>query len=81
MLQSAGLIALQDGGNALSTPAEIDTAASRVSVVPVDANQTAIQLQDLDGAIVNNNFAADAGIDRRRRSTPTWRTRRRPART
>jgi D-methionine transport system substrate-binding protein len=63
VLQSAGLISLKDGGNALSSPAEIDAAASRVTVVPVDANQTAIQLQDLDGAIVNNNFAADAGID------------------
>jgi D-methionine transport system substrate-binding protein len=63
VLQSAGLIELADGGNALSTPAEVDQAASRVKVVPVDANQTAIQLQDLDGAVVNNNFAADAGID------------------
>jgi D-methionine transport system substrate-binding protein len=63
VLQSAGLISLKDGGNALSSPAEIDAAASRVTVVPVDDNQTAIQLQDLDGAIVNNNFAADAGID------------------
>jgi D-methionine transport system substrate-binding protein len=63
VLQSAGLISLKDGGSALSSPAEIDQAASRVTVVPVDANQTAIQLQDLDGAVVNNNFAADAGID------------------
>ena len=63
VLQSAGLITLEGGGNALSTPAEIDQAASRVTVVPVDANQTAIQLQDLDAAVVNNNFAADAGID------------------
>ncbi|WP_129339284.1 MetQ/NlpA family ABC transporter substrate-binding protein [Cellulomonas endophytica] len=63
VLQSAGLISLVDGGNALSTPAEIDEAASRVTVVPVDANQTAVQLQSLDGAIINNNFAADADID------------------
>lgn len=63
VLQSAGLITLTDGGNALSTPAEIDAAASRVEVVPVDANQTAVQLRSLDAAVVNNNFAADAGID------------------
>jgi D-methionine transport system substrate-binding protein len=63
VLQSAGLVSLNDGGNAFSTPAEIDTAASRVTVVPVDANQTAVQLQSLDGAIINNNFAGDAGID------------------
>lgn len=63
VLQSAGLIELADGGNAFSTPAEIDEAASRVTVVPVDANQTAVQLQSLDGAVINNNFATDAGID------------------
>lgn len=63
VLQSAGLITLQGGGNALSTPADIDEAASRVTVVPVDANQTAVQLQSLDGAVINNNFAADANID------------------
>jgi D-methionine transport system substrate-binding protein len=63
VLQSAGLISLTDGGNAFSTPAEIDEAASRVKVVPVDANQTPVQLQSLDAAIINNNFATDAGID------------------
>jgi D-methionine transport system substrate-binding protein len=63
VLQSAGLIELAGGGNAFSTPAEIDEAASRVKVVPVDANQTAVQLQSLDGAVINNNFATDAGID------------------
>jgi len=63
VLQSAGLISLTDGGNAFSTPAEIDEAASTVKVVPVDANQTAVQLQSLDGAVINNNFATDAGID------------------
>jgi D-methionine transport system substrate-binding protein len=63
VLQSAGLISLTGGGNALSTPAEIDEAASRVTVVPVDANQTAVQLQSLDGAVINNTFAADAGLD------------------
>lgn len=63
VLQSAGLVSLVGGGNAFSTPAEIDEAASRVTVVPVDANQTAVQLQSLDAAIINNNFAGDAGID------------------
>lgn len=63
VLQSAGLITLKGGGNALSTPADIDEAASRVTVVPVDANQTAVQLKSLDGAVINNNFAADANLD------------------
>lgn len=63
VLQSAGLIALKDGGNALSTPADVLDEGTRVTVVPVDANQTAVQLQTLDAAIVNNNFAYDANID------------------
>ena len=62
-LQSAKLITLKNGGNALSTPAEIVAGTSRVKVVPVDANQTTVQLKSLDGAIINNNFASDAGID------------------
>lgn len=62
VLQSAGLIELEDGGNAFSTPAQV-TDASRVRVVPVDASQTPAQLQTLDAAVINNNFAADAGID------------------
>jgi len=63
VLQSAKLISLTGGGTALSTPADIDKAASRVKVVPVDANQTAVQVKSLDAAIINNNFASDAGID------------------
>lgn len=63
VLQSAGLIELEGGGNAFSTPAEIEEEASRVTVVPVDANQTAVQVNTLDGAVINNNFATDAGID------------------
>jgi len=62
-LQSAKLITLKNGGNALSTPAEIVAGTSRVKVVPVDANQTTVQLKTLDAAIINNNFAGDAGID------------------
>ena len=34
-----------------------------MTVVPVDANQTAVQLRSLDGAVINNNFAADANLD------------------
>jgi D-methionine transport system substrate-binding protein len=62
-LQSAKLITLKNGGNALSSPAEIVAAKSRVKVVPVDANQTTVQLKSVDAAVINNNFAADAGIN------------------
>jgi len=62
-LQSAKLISLKNGGNALSTPADVVKDTSRVKVVPVDANQTQVQLKSLDAAVINNNYASDAGIN------------------
>ena len=63
VLQQAGLISLTGGGNPLSTPADIDTAASKVSVTPVDAAQTVASLPSVDAAVINNNFALDADLD------------------
>jgi len=63
VLQKAGLLKLKDGGNTLATPADIVASDSKVSVIPVDAAQTAPALDSADGAIVNNNFALTAGID------------------
>ncbi|WP_277681996.1 MetQ/NlpA family ABC transporter substrate-binding protein [Saccharomonospora azurea] len=63
VLQDAGLISLKNGGSVLSTPAEIDRAASKVEVTPVDAAQTVAVLDSVDASIVNNGFAMDAGLD------------------
>lgn len=63
VLQKAGLLKLKGGGNTLATPADIDASASKVSVIPVDAAQTAPALSSADAAIINNNFALTAGID------------------
>jgi D-methionine transport system substrate-binding protein len=63
VLQKAGLLKLKNGGSTLATPADIDAAASKVTVIPVDAAQTAPALNSADGAIVNNNFALTAGLD------------------
>ncbi|MFE5908658.1 MetQ/NlpA family ABC transporter substrate-binding protein [Streptomyces wedmorensis] len=63
VLQQAGLLKLKGGGTALSTPAEVDTAVSKVKVTPVDASQTVASLPSVDGAVVNNNFALDAKLD------------------
>lgn len=60
VLQAAGLIQLRDGGNSLSTPADIES--GRVEVVPVDAAQTANNLNSVDAAIVNNNYATAAKL-------------------
>ncbi len=61
-LQSAGLLELKDGGNALSTPADI--VSSKVELVQVDSNQTVTALQDgsAQAAIVNNTQAQRGGL-------------------
>ncbi|MFT8636898.1 MAG: MetQ/NlpA family ABC transporter substrate-binding protein [Pseudoclavibacter sp.] len=62
VLQGAGLLKLKDGGNAFSSPADIIADQSKVTVKPVNANQTAISLQDVDGSIINQNYITDAGL-------------------
>lgn len=62
VLQSAGLIELEDGGSIFSTVADIDAAASTVTVEAVDADFTASSLPDFAGAIVNNDFVTKSGL-------------------
>lgn len=61
VLQSAGLLELEDGGSVFSTPADV-LPGSTVSVTPVDAAFTATSLPDVAGAIINNDFVEDAGL-------------------
>ena len=62
VLQSAGLLTLKDGGTAFSTTKDIQTA--KVEVQPIDASQTATALKNgsVAAAIVNKNYAVDAGL-------------------
>lgn len=62
VLQSAGLITLKDGGSPYSTTADIDTAASKVEVVLIDADKIGTSLPDLEAAIMNNDFLEQAGF-------------------
>ena len=60
-LQTAGLLELKDGGNSLSTPAEI--VSSKVKIIPVDSNQTVNALKGTtDAAVVNNTQAQKGGL-------------------
>lgn len=63
VLQSAGLVQLQDGGSPYSTVADVIEEESRVTVSAVDAAITATSLPDVAAAIINNDFLTDAGID------------------
>ncbi|MFC8922546.1 MetQ/NlpA family ABC transporter substrate-binding protein [Cellulosimicrobium sp. NPDC057127] len=61
VLQEAGLVELKDGGSSLSTEADV-LPSSKVTVTPVAAEQTPIQLQSVDASIINNDFVEDAGL-------------------
>ncbi|WP_022881974.1 MetQ/NlpA family ABC transporter substrate-binding protein [Gryllotalpicola ginsengisoli] len=62
VLQSAGLLELKDGGSPFSTTADITS--SKVKITTLDAAQTARALQSgsVVAAIVNKNYATDAGL-------------------
>ncbi|GAB3409710.1 MetQ/NlpA family ABC transporter substrate-binding protein [Schumannella luteola] len=62
VLQDAGLLKLKNGGSAFSSTKDIESAD--VEVTPLDASQTAGALQSgsVDAAIVNKNYATDAGL-------------------
>lgn len=62
VLRSAGLVTLVRD-RLTPTAGDVDQAASRVSLVLVDPAQTARSLDSVDGAVVNNNYLSDSGID------------------
>lgn len=63
VLQAAGLLKLKKDGLVTPTPADIDTGASKVTVIPMEATQTATAYHEGTPAIINNNFLLRAGID------------------
>lgn len=62
VLQQAGLLTLEDGGTIFSTPDDIVEDESKVTVTEVDASFTASSIQDVDAAVVNNDFVSKAGL-------------------
>ena len=64
VLKTAGLITLKGEWTAFATPADIDTAASKVKVTPLKAEQVANSLSDptVVGGVINNDYVADAGL-------------------
>lgn len=61
VLQSAGLLKLEGGGTLSSTELDV-LPESKVTVTPVDAAQAAVALKSVAGAVINNDFIADAGL-------------------
>ncbi|MBF0816734.1 methionine ABC transporter substrate-binding protein [Microbacterium paludicola] len=63
VLQEAGLITLEDGGNSFSTAEDVIADESRVEVKAVDAAITVTSLPDVAAAIINNDFVTKAGLE------------------
>ena len=63
VLVQAGLVKLKTDGLITPTPADIDNAASKVKVQPVDAAQTTAAYGEGKPAVINNSFLDLAGID------------------
>lgn len=63
VLVQAGLVTLKESGLITPAPADIDEAASKVSVLPIDAAQTPSAYQEGTPAIINNSFLERSGID------------------
>ncbi|MCS5478561.1 MetQ/NlpA family ABC transporter substrate-binding protein [Corynebacterium sp. YIM 101645] len=63
VLVQTGLVTLRTEGLLNPTPADIDTGASEVDVIPVDAAQTTAVFHEGRPAVINNSFLERAGID------------------
>lgn len=63
VLKQAGLVKLKGEDLVTPTPADVDTAASKVKIVPVDSAQTATVYNEGKPAIINNTFLERANID------------------
>lgn len=63
VLVQAGLVTLKEEGLLDPAPADIDTEASQVQVIAVDAAQTTTVFHEGRPAVINNSFLERAGID------------------
>lgn len=63
VLQKLGLIELEGGGSATSSPDDIIADKSRVSVTEVAADIIPATLPDVDAGVINNDYVEPAGLD------------------
>lgn len=62
LLSKAGLIAIPDGGESI-TPADITENKKNLEFTEVDAAQLPRTLEEVDLAVINGNYALDAGLN------------------
>lgn len=62
LLASRGVIGLKKGVGDTATPEDITSNPKKLTVKPLDPAQLPRSLDDLDAAVINNNYALDAGL-------------------
>ena len=63
LLQQEGLIPLKEGAGINATKADIVENPKNLDIVELEANQLPVRLQDVDMAVINGNYAIDAGLN------------------
>lgn len=63
VLQTAGLISLKDGGSIASTVQDIEKNDKNLQFIELDAAQIPRSLDDVDIALINTNYALEAGLN------------------
>ena len=63
VLQQEGLITLREGAGITATVNDIEENPKNLEVVEMEAAQLPLRLADLDMAVINGNYAIDAGLN------------------
>ena len=63
LLQDKGVIKLKDGVGFKPTVADITGNPKKLKIVEIDAAQLPRSLDDVDAAVINTNYALEAGLD------------------
>ncbi|MFF9897233.1 MetQ/NlpA family ABC transporter substrate-binding protein [Streptomyces longispororuber] len=62
LLASEGVIELKKGAGANATPEDIAANPRKLTIKPLEPAQLPRSLEDVDAAVINNNYALDAGL-------------------
>lgn len=62
LLQQEGLITLKEGAGLTATKADIAENPKNLEIVELEASQLPVRLGDVDMAVINGNYAIDAGL-------------------
>lgn len=63
LLEASGIITLKEGTGITATPRDVESNPHNITFKEVEAAQLPSILQDVDYAIINSNYAIDAGIN------------------